>query len=104
MKRMPQLVAATLLFAAPAQALTMQELLEMPDEIRFPYVLGLADGIVAGQPDIAAHNFLSRCITDLGMRELHDQMRSRVRDDPSLLEMDTGLVARLVLADHCTSL
>ncbi len=76
----------------------------MPDEIRFPYVLGLADGIAAGQPDIASRNFVSRCITDLGMQTFHDEMRRQVEEDPALLDMDTGLVARLVIAARCDSL
>ena len=99
-----QVVVATLLSAGAAQALTMEDLLAMPDEIRFPYVLGLADGIVAGQADIAARNFLSRCISEFGMRELHDGMRRQVLGDPALMAMDTGLVARLVIAGHCDSL
>ncbi len=82
----------------------MEEFLAMPDEIRFPYVLGLADGIVAGQPDIATRNFLSRCISEFGMRELHDGMRRQVQADPALMSMDTGLVARLVIAGQCDNL
>ncbi len=100
---LPVAVAASL-FGVPARALTMEEFLSMPDEIRFPYVLGLADGIVAGQPDIATRNFLSRCISEFGMRELHDSMRRQVQSDPALTAMDTGIVAGLVIAGHCDSL
>ena len=104
MKTALQGAVATLLFAAPVGALTMEEFLAMPDEIRFPYVLGLADGIVAGQPDIASRNFLSRCISEFGMRELHDGMRRQVQTDPALMPMDTGVVARLVISGHCDAL
>ena len=99
-----RVAVAVSLFGAPAQALTMEEFLAMPDEIRFPYVLGLADGIVAGQPDIATRNFLSGCINEFGMRELHDSMRRQVQSDPALSAMDTGIVAGLVIAGHCDSL
>ncbi len=101
----PQVVAATLFLAAtPAGALTLGELLEMPDELRFPYVLGLADGFVAGQPDIAARNFLSDCITRFGMQEFHDELQRQMRENPGMVEMDTGLAARIIIGGLCEDL
>ena len=102
---LPQLAAGNLFFAAlPATALTLGELMEMPDELRFPYVLGLADGYVAGQPDIATRNFLSNCITGLGMQQFHNELRRQLQENPGMVEMDTGLAARMVITAVCDGL
>ena len=105
LKPAPQIVAATLLFAATsAPALTLGELMDMPDELRFPYILGLADGYVAGQPDIATRNFLSNCITGFGMEKFHDELRRQLQENPGVVEMDTGRVARMVISAVCDAL
>ena len=88
----------------PAQAITMAEFLELPDEIRFSYVIGLADGMAAGQTSIADRNLLSGCLTDFGLPALHDEMQEQARADAALLQMDAATIARRVIDAQCDNL
>lgn len=94
-------LAVLALFAGPARALTLEALFELPDESRFAYLVGLSDGIAAGQDSIAVRNQLAACIADMGFAALLGEIEARVSREPTLLKMDVSMVARTVVDARC---
>ncbi len=95
------IAAAFALLATPAQALTLKAFFALPDESRFAYLVGLADGITAGQASIARRNQLAVCIADMGFPALLTGIEAQVSSEPALMQMEVGMVAWLVIDERC---
>ncbi len=89
------------LLASPAHALTLEAFFALPDESRFAYLVGLADGFAAGQANIAAQNQLAACISDMGFPSLLSGIEAQVSREPTLMKMEVGMVARAVIDERC---
>ena len=100
-RRVLAIGAALALFAPPAHALTLEAFFALPDESRFAYLVGLADGIAAGQDSIAVHNQLAACISNMGFPALLTGIEAQVSHEPALMQMEVGMVARSVIDERC---